>query len=81
MIIHMKRSHDHAIACALVYVSTRYIRTSYIYTHHTSYSSCLRIMPRALHSYNRFAHVRNYVHVNRMEVPEWKIRMENRMEV
>ena len=31
-----------------------------------------------LRSYNRFAHVRNYVHLNRMEVPEWK---KNRMEI
>ena len=33
-------------------------------------------MPRALRSYNKFAHVRDYVRVNRMEVPEWNNRME-----
>ena len=36
-------------------------------------------MPRALRSYNKFAHVRDYARVNRMEVPEWK--KKNRMEV
>ena len=39
------------------------------------------IMPRALRSYiiyNKFAHMRDYARVNRMEVPEWK---KNRMEV
>ena len=28
-------------------------------------------MPRALRLYNKFAHARDYAHVNRMEVPEW----------
>ena len=48
-------------------------------------------MPRALRSYNKFAHVRDYAPVNRIEVPEeekieWKskngrIEWKNRMEV
>ena len=33
-------------------------------------------MPRALRSYNKFAHVRDYARVNRMEVPVWKNTME-----
>ena len=33
-------------------------------------------MPRALRSYNKFPHMRDYARVNRMEVPEWKNRME-----
>ena len=52
---------------------THPIRRAYVYVFFL-----LTYYFRALRS-NRFAHVRNYVHGNRMEIPEWK--MKNRMEV
>ena len=84
IIIHVKRPHDHAIACllVLVYVSIRYIRTPY--TSHIVFvvltHMYIFIMPRALLSYKKCAHVHMcviiYARINRMEVPEWKKRME-----
>ena len=46
-----------------------YVRT--LYTSHIVF-----IIPCVLCSYNKLAHVRNYVRVNIMEVPEYKNRME-----
>ena len=53
-----------------------YVRT--LYTSHIVFVmlTYVFIIPRVLCSYNKLAHVRNYVRVNIMEVPEYKNRME-----
>ena len=47
-----------------------------IYTHRTSYSSCLRMYSLFMHCVRTFTHVRNYARVNGMEVPKWKEMVE-----
>ena len=70
------KSHDTLFVSKEVLRTYMYVRT--LYTSHIVFVvlTCVFIIPRVLCSYNKLAHVRNYVHVNIMEVPEYKNRVE-----
>ena len=61
--------HRHAITITYNLCTSHIVFVALTYIH---------IMRCVLRLYNKFGHVRNYVCVNRMDVPEWKSRMEIR---